>query len=104
MYVQRGVVPDGAMTLAAMTAQSIAVALKHLPAKPKLLAITGGGRRNATLMWLIAQATKCKVIKVEDKKLNGDALEAEAFAYLAARVLEKLPISFPATTGRKKPY
>jgi anhydro-N-acetylmuramic acid kinase len=93
---------DGAATLTAMTAQSIAAALKHLPKKPKLLAITGGGRKNKTLMRLIAEAIACKVIKVEDKKLNGDAMEAEAFAYLTARVLEKLPISFAGTTGRKK--
>lgn len=92
---------DGAATLAALTAQSIAAAFKHLPQKPKLLAITGGGRKNAVLMRLIAKATGCKVIKVEDKKLDGDAMEAEAFAYLAARVLEKLPLSYSTTTGRK---
>ncbi len=92
---------DGVATLTAMTAQSIAAALRHLPKKPKLLAITGGGRKNKTLMQAIAKASGVTVIKVEDKKLNGDAMEAEAFAYLAARVLKKLPISYPSTTGRK---
>ncbi|HVY12561.1 MAG TPA: anhydro-N-acetylmuramic acid kinase [Alphaproteobacteria bacterium] len=100
---QHGVVPDAVMTLTAMTAQSIAAGLKHVPKKPRLLAVTGGGRKNKTLMQALARAAGIPVIKVEDKKLNGDALEAEAFAYLAARVILKLPISFKTTTGRKKP-
>jgi anhydro-N-acetylmuramic acid kinase len=34
---------------------------------------------------------------------RGDAIEAEAFAYLAARRLRGLPISFPGTTGVAAP-
>jgi anhydro-N-acetylmuramic acid kinase len=92
---------DGAATLTHMTALAVAEGLKHLPAKPKFIAVCGGGRKNVELLRLIALKTGCKIVKVESKKLNGDALEAEAFAYLAARVIENLPISFPTTTGRK---
>ncbi len=34
---------------------------------------------------------------------RGDSLEAEAFAYLAARTFTGLPISFPGTTGVPEP-
>ncbi|MBI3418669.1 MAG: anhydro-N-acetylmuramic acid kinase, partial [Proteobacteria bacterium] len=94
--------PDGAATLAAMTALSIVEGFKHLPKRPRFLAVTGGGRKNAELMRLLAKESGVKVMAVEKKFLNGDALEAEAFAYLAARVLKNLPITFKGTTGRKK--
>jgi anhydro-N-acetylmuramic acid kinase len=95
-------VADGAATLAAMTALSIAQGLRHLPKPPKFLAITGGGRKNSELLRLLKKETGCAVLPVEKKKLNGDAMEAEAFAYLAVRVIKKMAITFPGTTGRKK--
>ncbi|MGB0799687.1 MAG: anhydro-N-acetylmuramic acid kinase, partial [Planktomarina sp.] len=39
------------------------------------------------------------VIKVEDAGFDGDMVEAQAFAYLAVRVMQGLPTSFPKTTG-----
>ena len=39
----------------------------------------------------------------EDLGWRGGAIEAEAFAYMAARSLKGLPISFPGTTGVKAP-
>jgi len=36
---------------------------------------------------------------VESVGWNGDAIEAEAFAFMAVRSLLKLPLSFPSTTG-----
>ena len=35
--------------------------------------------------------------------IDGDFVESQAFAYLAIRSFLKLPISFPETTGCKKP-
>ena len=35
----------------------------------------------------------------EAHELNGDSMEAEAWAYLAVRALRGLPITFPGTTG-----
>lgn len=92
---------DGAATLAAMSAVAVGIAFLHLPQKPKQLIVCGGGRHNAELMRLIKHYTKTPVVPVEKLKLNGDAIEAEAFAYLAARVVLGLPISFAGTTGRK---
>jgi anhydro-N-acetylmuramic acid kinase len=34
---------------------------------------------------------------------DGDALEAQAFAYLAVRSLRGLPLSLPTTTGVSRP-
>ncbi len=94
---------DGAATLTAMTAAAIAKACEHVPAKPKQLLITGGGRRNPTMMRMIAEYTQCEVKPVEAVGWNGDMLEAEAFAYLAARSVQELPLSLPSTTGVRQP-
>ena len=40
---------------------------------------------------------------LDDFKINGDFIESQAFAFLAIRSILKLPISFPNTTGCKKP-
>jgi anhydro-N-acetylmuramic acid kinase len=47
----------------------------------------------------LAQALDCAVKPVEDMGLDGDMLEAQAFAYLAVRVARGLPLSSPQTTG-----
>lgn len=92
---------DGAATLSLMTALSIAQGLKAMPQKPKQLVVCGGGRKNIYLMKLLAMVTGLKTTPIEKLKQNGDATEAEAFAYLAVRVLLGLPITFKGTTGRK---
>lgn len=94
---------DGAATLLEMTAASIVHALTRLPQKPRLIVVCGGGRKNSQLMRRLVKLAPCPVVPVERKKLNGDATEAEAFAYMAARLALGLPISFKGTTGRKKP-
>lgn len=90
---------DAAATLTAFTAGSLAFALKLLPEIPHLAIVCGGGARNATLMAALAQAMPCPVKPASALGWNGDAIEAQAFAYLAVRVLEGLPLTFPATTG-----
>ena len=90
---------DGAATLTAFTAYSIARAREHFPEQPGLWIITGGGRRNRTLMSLIAARVENAVAPAEAAHLDGDNMEAEAWAYLAVRSLSGLPITFPATTG-----
>ena len=94
---------DGAATLAAFTAQAVARACEHLPARPKRWLVTGGGRHNATLMRMLAHALAVPVEPIETIGADGDALEAQAFAFLAVRTLCGLPISFPATTGAPRP-
>jgi anhydro-N-acetylmuramic acid kinase len=94
---------DGAATLTAMTAAAVAAAVRHLPEPPRRWLVTGGGRRNPALMAALAAALAAPVEAVEAVGWDGDALEAQAFAYLAVRSLEGLPLSFPTTTGVKAP-
>jgi anhydro-N-acetylmuramic acid kinase len=96
-------VEDGAATLTAFTATAIARAREHFPDEPRLLVISGGGRRNRTLMSMIAERVACAVAPAEAAGFDGDALEAEAWAYLAVRSLTGLPITFPGTTGTPAP-
>ncbi len=91
--------PDGAATLTAFTAGALARAREHMHEEPALWVIAGGGRRNATLMAMIAARVENAVVPAEAVGLAGDALEAEAWAYLAVRSRLGLPLTFPATTG-----
>lgn len=96
-------VEDGAATLAAFTVQSIVKSAAFLPAKPQLWVVSGGGRLNKHVMNGLEKALGAKVISIDALGLNGDAIEAEAFAYLAVRSYQGLPISFPDTTGVPRP-
>lgn len=94
---------DGAATLTAFTAATIAAAVRHMPAPPGKVFICGGGRHNPALMRLIGEELGQEVAPVEDLGWRGDSLEAEAFAYLAVRSLYGLPLSLPTTTGVAAP-
>jgi anhydro-N-acetylmuramic acid kinase len=94
---------DAAATLTAIAAASVLQGLQHCPAPPTRILVTGGGRKNATLMAMLDVLLDCPVAPVEDAGLDGDMLEAQAFAYLAVRVLRGLPTSAPATTGVAAP-
>jgi len=96
----QGLAPaDGAATLTAFTAETVARGLRLLPEPPRRLIVAGGGRHNATLMRMLGEACGVKAEPIEALGWNGDATEAEGFAYMAVRALEGLPISFPGTTG-----
>jgi anhydro-N-acetylmuramic acid kinase len=88
---------DGAATLVAFTAASIAAA--EFPAQPRRWLVTGGGRHNPSIMLALRAALGVPVEPVETVGWNGDALEAQCFGFLAARVARGLPLSFPGTTG-----
>ena len=94
---------DAAATLTAFTAASIALAFRHLPAAPKLAIICGGGAHNPSLMRELEARMPCRVMPAAALGWSGDAIEAQAFAYLAVRRLKNLPITFPMTTGVSKP-
>ena len=94
---------DGAATLTAFTAAAIAKSREYLPEEPRLWVVAGGGRRNRTLMTMLAGHVEGAVVPVEALGYDGDAVEAEAWAYLAVRSLEGLPITFPGTTGAPSP-
>jgi anhydro-N-acetylmuramic acid kinase len=94
---------DGAATLTAMTAAAIARAAAHFPAPVGRWLVTGGGRHNPVLMEELTRRLGVPVAPVEASGWDGDALEAQAFAYLAVRSLEGLPLSLPSTTGVARP-
>jgi anhydro-N-acetylmuramic acid kinase len=97
-------VEDGAATLTAFTARAIAKARDHFPEIALTWIACGGGRHNPVMMReLRAALGSATVIVAEDAGWRGDFIEAEAFAYLAARSLRGLPISFPTTTGVRRP-
>ena len=94
---------DGAATLCAFTAATIAKARAHMPQEPKIWIVCGGGRKNKTLMAMIAANVQNAVVPVEAIGFNGDFIEAQAWAYLAARSRLGLPITYPDTTGVPEP-
>jgi anhydro-N-acetylmuramic acid kinase len=65
--------------------------------------VTGGGRLNPALMDAIRERAPLPVLTAEEAHWRGDSVEAEAFAFLAARSMLGLPISFPGTTGAPEP-
>ena len=94
---------DGAATLTAFTIEAIVKAQDFFPQPPLQWLICGGGRHNATMMQQLQAWLAQPVINVEALGWRGDALEAEAFAYLAVRSLQGLPLSLPGTTGVHSP-
>ena len=94
---------DGAATLADFIVESVVAAQSHFPTPPEAWYVCGGGRHNATLMRRLRRRMPVLVDPVEVLGMRGDALEAEAFAYLAVRSEKGLPISFPQTTGCSAP-
>jgi anhydro-N-acetylmuramic acid kinase len=97
-------VPDGAATLAALTAAAVARVVPHLPERPRTWIVAGGGARNRTLVRMLAERLGPATVETADAVgWSGDALEAQAFAYLAVRTLRGLPITFPGTTGVARP-
>jgi anhydro-N-acetylmuramic acid kinase len=96
---------DGAATLTAFAAETVALGLRSHESTPERVIVCGGGRHNPVLMEAIARrlSVPVPVQTAEAVGWRGDSIEAEAFAYLAARAARGLPISFPATTGAPAP-
>lgn len=94
---------DGAATLAAFTIESVVASLRHVPDVPKRWLVTGGGRLNRHFMARLSQRLGVPVEPVEAAGWDGDALEAQTFAYLAIRSVKGLPLSLPGTTGVPQP-
>ena len=90
---------DAVATLTGMSAAAVLRGMEHCPAPPARLLVTGGGRKNPVLMEMLRVALNCPVDPVEAVGLDGDMLEAQAFAHLAVRVARGLPTSCPGTTG-----
>jgi len=96
-------VETGAALLTAFTADCARAAEAHLPSPPARWYVCGGGRQNPVLMTLLAERLSAPVAPVEALGLDGDMLEAQAFAFLAVRALRGLALSAPGTTGCAAP-
>ncbi len=97
---------DGARTLAAVSAEAVLAAVRQMPEPPSLWILCGGGRKNPHIVADMAAGAArqgARVVLAEDVGLNGDAMEAEAWAYLAIRSRRGLPLTFPTTTGCDAP-
>lgn len=94
---------DALATLAAFTAESVARGAGHLPERPALWVVAGGGARNPTLLKMLRERLRAEVTTADEVGLSADALEAQAFAVLAVRSLKGLPLTYPGTTGAPRP-
>ena len=96
-------VEDGAATLTAFTAAAVAAVVRRLPEEPKVWIVCGGGAHNPAMLRMLAERLGMPVRTADALGWSADAMEAEAFAYLAVRSLSGLPLSFPTTTGVPRP-
>jgi anhydro-N-acetylmuramic acid kinase len=97
-------VADGSATLSALTVEAIVRVVPHLPEPPKAWIVGGGGARNRTLMRMLSERLAPATVETADEAgFSADALEAQAFAFLAVRSMRGLPITFPTTSGAPRP-
>ncbi|EDP64995.1 hypothetical protein BAL199_21604 [alpha proteobacterium BAL199] len=94
---------DGAALLAAFSVAAVVRAVDWLPVRPARWIVCGGGRRNPVVMSGLRSRLGVPVDDADTLGWDGDALEAQAFAYLAVRSRLGLPISFPGTTRAPRP-
>jgi anhydro-N-acetylmuramic acid kinase len=95
---------DGAATLTALTAAAVAAVVPLLPRPPRAWIVAGGGARNPTLLRMLAEHLAPATVETAHAVgWSSDAIEAQAFGFLAVRALKRLPITFPATTGAPAP-
>ena len=100
---------DGVTTLTDFTASIIgdelSLSIENSKAEIQDILLCGGGRKNKILLKKIQEhlSQNINLKMIDDYKIDGDFIESKAFAFLAVRSVQKLPISFPNTTGCNKP-
>tara|TARA_B100001057_G_scaffold456615_1_gene504167 strand:- start:378 stop:1496 length:1119 start_codon:yes stop_codon:yes gene_type:complete len=98
---------DGVTTLTDFTAsiisEELSSSIKSSKVKIENILLSGGGRKNKVLLKKIREGLSphIKLKLIDDYNVDGDFIESQAFAFLAIRSIQKLPISFPSTTGCK---
>jgi anhydro-N-acetylmuramic acid kinase len=92
---------DGIATLTALTVHAILKSIDLLPHRPREILLCGGGAKNKTLLTGLKEGLG-KGVPITILP-DSDMIEAQAFAFLAVRVLRGLPTSFPTTTGCREP-
>lgn len=96
---------DGAATATAFVAESICYSIcLYLPEIPKKIVICGKGSANPTLVRFIRQRIpSVEVVTSREEEIPTDTINAEISAFLSARAVYCLPITFPSTTGIAEP-
>lgn len=99
MLLRRLPLVDAVATATAACVTSVALGINQLPNKPTKILVSGGGRKNKTLMKGLKTTLELEVSDIDDYGMDGDMLEAQAFGFLAVRVLKGLQTSSISTTG-----
>src|SRR5690606_34395719 len=94
---------DAASTLVDFTAEAVAMSVRHMSTAPQAWVVAGGGARNLAILAALRRRIGVPVRTAEDMGWSIDALEAQAFAFLAVRSLRGLPNTYPSTTGVPAP-
>lgn len=96
---------NGAATATALISEATAYSIAlYLPVLPQQIVICGGGAYNPTLVRVLRQKLKAMGLEAYTaKELNMNINGAQAIAFLAARRIYLLPITFPTTTGVSAP-
>jgi anhydro-N-acetylmuramic acid kinase len=92
---------DVQATLLEFTALSISHAIQRWAPHSKRLLVCGGGRNNTTLMNRLTTLVPCPVEATDQYGVDGDGLEAGAFAWLAHQNLEGLAGNEPSVSGAR---
>jgi anhydro-N-acetylmuramic acid kinase len=90
-------------TACALTARTIADAIKRLPGKVDEIIAAGGGTRNKTLRAMLQKHAGLPVRLTDEFGIQSDAREAMAFALLGAATLDGIPSNMPSVTGASSP-
>jgi anhydro-N-acetylmuramic acid kinase len=95
---------DGAATLTALTAQSVASAIASVAPQRAHVLVSGGGAHNRTLMSGIAERLpQMRVERSDVMDFHADAKEAIAFALLGYETLRGRAANVPRATGARRP-
>ena len=94
---------DAIYTASLMTVFSIIKSINILDINFNELILTGGGRKNNTLIKNLENLVNKKIIRIDQFDIDGDYIESQAFGYLSIRSLYKKIISFPSTTKVSNP-
>ena len=90
-------------TLAEFTVDSVVSSFKFLPKRVNSMIISGGGYRNTHLIKLLQRKLNLQFLNEKQLDIDFDYIESELIAYLSARSIYNLPITYPSTTGVLQP-
>ena len=94
---------DLVASMTEFTALSISNAIVSLPNYPKEIIITGGGSKNLFIIQKLKKYLKCEIVQLDKSKYHPDFIESQLIGFLAARSINKIPFTYPLTTGVYKP-